>query len=148
MIGSVPLAGLQEAGALRDEDFERRVTIIGDEPDNQPLFPCRCSGDGHLQHAGLSRMRQVKAHWKISLDHCALATPGNPVSIDLLRRRPELGPAAVDNVLRPQFPAQLVASQAALDDIENCRDHIPKGAPIVLMYAAGNRYPDQFPLRP
>jgi hypothetical protein len=72
--------------ALRDEGFERRVTIIGDEPGDRLFFPGRCSRDGHLQHTRLQRMRQVKADWRlciaaISLDHCVLTTPGNPVRV-------------------------------------------------------------------
>jgi cytochrome P450 len=69
----------------------------------------------------------------------------NPGSIDLLRRRPELIPRAIEEVLRLQSAVQFFPSRSALADIEIAGATIPKGSPIFLIYGAGNRDPEQFP---
>jgi fatty acid omega-hydroxylase len=80
-----------------------------------------------------------------TISHCVLTLLRNPGSFDLLRRRPELIPGAIEEVLRLQSAVQFFPSRCALADIEIAGTTIPKGAPIFLMYGAGNRDPEQFP---
>jgi fatty acid omega-hydroxylase len=79
------------------------------------------------------------------ITHCILTCLRHPGSIDLLRRQPELVPRAIEEVLRLQSSVQFFPSRCALADIEIAGTIIPKGAPIFLLYAAGNRDPRQFP---
>jgi fatty acid omega-hydroxylase len=76
--------------------------------------------------------------------HCILTVLRHPGSIDLLRRRPELVPGAIEEVLRLQSSVQFFPSRTALGDIEIAGTVIPKGAPVFLLYAAGNRDPERF----
>ena len=69
----------------------------------------------------------------------------NPGSLELLRRRPELIPGAIEEVLRLQSSVQFFPSRSATADIEIAGTVIPKGSPIFLMYGAANRDPRQFP---
>jgi len=78
------------------------------------------------------------------LTHCVLTLLRNPGSIDRLRQRPELIPRAIEEVLRLESSVQFFPSRSALSDIEIAGTTIPKGAPIFLMYSAGNRDPAQF----
>ena len=77
--------------------------------------------------------------------HCILTCLRHPGSIDLLRRRPELVPGAIEEVLRLQSSVQFFPTRSALADIEIAGTTIPKGAPIFLLYGAGNRDPRRFP---
>ena len=77
--------------------------------------------------------------------HCILTCLRNPGSIDLLRRQPELVPGAIEEVLRLQSSVQFFPTRSALADIEIAGTVIPKGAPIFLLYGAGNRDPKRFP---
>jgi cytochrome P450 len=77
--------------------------------------------------------------------HCILTCLRHPGSIDLLRRQPELVPGAIEEVLRLQSSVQFFPTRSALADIEIAGTTIPKGAPIFLLYGAGNRDPRQFP---
>jgi cytochrome P450 len=79
-----------------------------------------------------------------TIAHCVLTLLRNPGSIELLRCRPELIPGAIEEVLRLQSAVQFFPSRTALADIEIAGTTIPKGAPIFLMYGAGNRDPEQF----
>ncbi|HEY6307790.1 MAG TPA: cytochrome P450 [Candidatus Angelobacter sp.] len=78
------------------------------------------------------------------LTNCVLTLLRNPGSMDMLRRRPELVPRAIEEVLRLESSVQFFPSRSALADIEINGTTIPKGAPIFLIYAAGNRDPEQF----
>ena len=80
-----------------------------------------------------------------TISHCVLTLLRNPGSFDLLRGRPELIPGTIEEVLRLESAAQFFPSRTALADIEIAGTTIPKGAPIFLMYGAGNRDPEQFP---
>jgi cytochrome P450 len=80
-----------------------------------------------------------------TIAHCVLILLRNPGSMDQLRRQPELIPRAVEEVLRLQSAVQFFPSRTALADIEIAGTTIPKGSPVFLMYAAGNRDPEQFP---
>jgi cytochrome P450 len=76
--------------------------------------------------------------------HCVLTLLRTPGSFELLRRRPDLVPSAIEEVLRLQSSVQFFPSRSALADIEIAGTTIPKGAPIFLLYAAGNRDPARF----
>ncbi len=76
--------------------------------------------------------------------HCVLTVLRNPGSFELLRNRPEWIPGAIEEVLRLQSSVQFFPSRSALADIEIAGTVIPKGAPIFLMYGAGNRDPKEF----
>jgi fatty acid omega-hydroxylase len=80
-----------------------------------------------------------------TISHCVLTLLQNPGSIDLLRQQPELIPRAIEEVLRLQSAVQFFPSRSALADIEIAGTTIPKGAPIFLIYGAGNRDPERFP---
>ena len=79
------------------------------------------------------------------ISHCVLTVLRNPWSIELLRSRPALIPAAIEEVLRLQSSVQFFPSRSALADIEVAGTTIPKGSPIFLMYGAANRDPRRFP---
>jgi cytochrome P450 len=79
------------------------------------------------------------------ISHCVLTMLRNPGSLELLRRRPELVPGAIEEVLRLQSSVQFFPSRSATADIEIGETVIPKGSPIFLMYGAANRDPDRFP---
>jgi fatty acid omega-hydroxylase len=78
------------------------------------------------------------------ISHCVLTVLRNPGSIELLRRRPELIPGAIEEVLRLQSSVQFFPTRSALADIEIAGTTIPRGAPIYLMYGAANRDPRRF----
>jgi fatty acid omega-hydroxylase len=78
------------------------------------------------------------------LSHCILTCLRHPGSMDLLRRRPELVPGAIEEVLRLQSSVQFFPTRSALADIEIAGTTIPQGAPIFLLYGAGNRDPKRF----
>jgi fatty acid omega-hydroxylase len=79
------------------------------------------------------------------ISHSVLTILRNPGSIELLRRRPDLVPGAIEEVLRLQSSVQFFPSRTALADIEIGGTTIPKGSPIFLLYGAGNRDPKRFP---
>ncbi|MGW6237382.1 cytochrome P450 [Streptomyces sp. NPDC055094] len=62
----------------------------------------------------------------------------------LLRDKPELMPRAVEELLRYEPPVHLLPQRTPLADIEVADVMIPKGAPLVLVLAAGNRDPLRF----
>src|SRR5277367_3405963 len=78
------------------------------------------------------------------ISHCVLTVLRNPGSIELLRRRPELIPGAVEEVLRLESAVQFFPSRSATADIEIGGTTIPKGSPIRLVYGAANRDPLRF----
>jgi cytochrome P450 len=65
-----------------------------------------------------------------------------PEVLQRLRRRPELSAPIVEELLRYEPPVQLLTSRTALDDIDVAGTTIPRGAPMVLVLAAGSRDPD------
>jgi cytochrome P450 len=80
-----------------------------------------------------------------TISHCVLTVLRNPGSFELLRRRPELIPGAIEEVLRLESAVQFFPSRSATDDIEIAGTTIPKGSPVRLMYSAANRDPLRFP---
>ena len=78
------------------------------------------------------------------ISHSVLTFLRNPGSFDLLRRRPELIPRAIEEVLRLESSVNFWPTWTALADIEIDGTTIPKGSPIFFMYGAANRDPKQF----
>jgi fatty acid omega-hydroxylase len=80
-----------------------------------------------------------------TISHCVLTVLRNPGTFELLRSRPELIPAAIEEVLRLESAVQFFPSRSALADIEIGGTVIPKGSPVQLIYGAANRDPARFP---
>jgi len=80
-----------------------------------------------------------------TIAHCVLTVLRHPGSVELLRRRPELIPGAIEEVLRVESAVQFFPSRSALADIEIAETVIPKGSAVFLMYGAANRDPSRFP---
>jgi cytochrome P450 len=79
-----------------------------------------------------------------TIAHCVLTFLRNPGTIDLLRRRPELIPRAIEEVLRLQSAVNFWPTWTAIADIDVYGTTIPKGSPIFFMYGAANRDPEKF----
>jgi cytochrome P450 len=80
-----------------------------------------------------------------TIAHCVLTALRNPGTVELLHRRPDLVPSAIEEVLRLESAVQFFPSRSALADIEIGGTVIPKGSPVHLMYGAANRDPKKFP---
>lgn len=78
------------------------------------------------------------------ISHCVLTFLRNSGTIDLLRRRPNLIPRAIEEVLRLESSVNFWPTWTALADIEIDGTTIPKGSPIFFMYGAANRDPEKF----
>jgi len=78
------------------------------------------------------------------ISHTILTLLRHPGSIELLRRRPNLVPGAIEEALRLQSSVQFFPSRTALADIEIGGTTIPKGSPIFLLYGAANGDPRRF----
>ncbi|UKY47607.1 cytochrome P450 [Streptomyces inhibens] len=68
----------------------------------------------------------------------------HPDELDRLRSEPALMPKAVEELLRYEPPVQMLPQRTPLADIEVLGVTIPKGAPLILMLASGNRDPQRF----
>ena len=79
------------------------------------------------------------------ISHTVLTLLRNPGSVELLQAHPDLVPRAIEEALRLQSSVQFFPSRSALADIDIAGTTIPKGAPINLLYGAGNRDPRRFP---
>jgi len=66
-------------------------------------------------------------------------------ALERLRREPALMPMAVEELLRFESPVQMLPQRTALTDVEVAGVTVRKGAPLVLVLAAGNRDPHRFP---
>lgn len=66
-----------------------------------------------------------------------------PEHLDTLRRRPELWPNAVEEILRLESPVQLTA-RLALNDVEIAGRRLERGDLVILYLAAANRDPAVF----
>ncbi|MGW1376260.1 cytochrome P450 [Streptomyces sp. NPDC002446] len=69
----------------------------------------------------------------------------HPDQLARLRDDPVLMPTAVEELLRYEPPVQMLPQRTPLADIEVSGVTIPKGAPLILMLASGNRDPQRFP---
>jgi cytochrome P450 len=67
-----------------------------------------------------------------------------PEQLDALRRRPELWPNAVEEILRLESPVQLTA-RIALNDVEMAGRQLHRGDLVLVYLAAANRDPSVFP---
>jgi len=79
-----------------------------------------------------------------TITNCVMTLLRNPGSFDLLRRRPELIPGAIEEIQRLQSPVQFFPSRSATDDIEIAGTIIPAGSAVHLVYSAANRDPAVF----
>jgi cytochrome P450 len=68
-----------------------------------------------------------------------------PEVMQRLRREPDLSARIVEELLRYEPPVHFLTSRTALDDIDVAGTTIPRGAPMVLVLAAGSRDPDHIP---
>ncbi|MGW5939313.1 cytochrome P450 [Streptomyces celluloflavus] len=68
----------------------------------------------------------------------------HPDVLARLRVEPELMPSAVEELLRYEPPVQLLPQRTPLTDVEVGGITVPRGAPLVLVLAAGNRDPLRF----
>jgi cytochrome P450 len=73
-----------------------------------------------------------------------LALGRHPDQMELLRRSPELGPRAIEEMLRYDGPVQ-ATSRRATADVEIGGTAIPVGAECFVLLAAANHDPAQFP---
>jgi cytochrome P450 len=69
----------------------------------------------------------------------------NPPILERLRNKPDLIPAAVEEMLRYDGPVQFLPQRTTLDEIPVAGTTIPKGVLVTLALAAGNRDPSRFP---
>ncbi|MFD3453062.1 cytochrome P450 [Streptomyces sp. NPDC058691] len=67
-----------------------------------------------------------------------------PEALERLRREPELMPSAVEELLRFEPPVHMLPQRTPLTDIEIAGVTVPKGSPLILVLAAGNRDPGRF----
>jgi cytochrome P450 len=69
----------------------------------------------------------------------------HPDVLDRLRRESDLIIHLVEELLRYEPPVQMLTTRSTLADIDVAGITIPKGSPLVLALAAGNRDPARFP---
>jgi cytochrome P450 len=69
----------------------------------------------------------------------------HPDVLDRLRHEPDLTIPLVEELLRYEPPVQMLTGRSTLADIDLADTTIPKGSPLTLVLAAGNRDPDRFP---
>ncbi|MFG2040682.1 cytochrome P450 [Dactylosporangium sp. NPDC048998] len=69
----------------------------------------------------------------------------HPDVLDRLRHETDLIIPLVEELLRYEPPVQMLTSRSTLADIDLGGTTIPKGSPLALMLAAGDRDPDRFP---
>jgi len=69
----------------------------------------------------------------------------NPWAHERLRHESEFIIRTVEELLRYEPPVHLLPNRVALDDIDIAGTTIPKGSPVTLALAAGNRDPGRFP---
>lgn len=68
----------------------------------------------------------------------------HPEARKRLRAEPELMPGAVEELLRYEPPVHMLPRRTPLADIEVAGVTVPKGAPLILVLASGNRDPRRF----
>ena len=156
-----PEAATAEAARLREKGAESRLAlakyIIGlvesaeKAPGNGMISKLvhDDGADGRMSDSGIvtnTILLLIAGHDSTVnlISHTVLTLLRNPGSIELLRRRPELVPGAIEEALRLQSSVQFFPSRTALADIEIGGTTIPKGSPIFLLYGAANRDPRRF----
>ncbi|HEY0815733.1 MAG TPA: cytochrome P450 [Pseudonocardia sp.] len=73
-----------------------------------------------------------------------LALLTHPDQLDLLRRRPDLLPSAIEEFLRWDSPVHSTPVRFAAQDVEYAGVTIPAGSVVILSLAAANRDPSRF----
>jgi cytochrome P450 len=68
----------------------------------------------------------------------------HPAVLERLRREPDLIIRTVEELLRYEPPVHIIPWRAAYSDITIADSTIPKGSPIMLVLASGNRDPQRF----
>ncbi|TXC97526.1 cytochrome P450 [Streptomyces sp. ISID311] len=68
----------------------------------------------------------------------------HPDALERLRSEPALMPLAVEELLRFEPPVQMLPQRTPLADIEVAGITVPRGVPLFLMLASGNRDPRRF----
>jgi len=68
---------------------------------------------------------------------------GAPEQVDLLRERPDLVPAAVEEMLRYDSPIQ-IDGRTALEPVTVAGTDLPAGQLVIMLLGAANRDPDRF----
>jgi cytochrome P450 len=126
-------------GYLRKPGEGLLSTLVNDDGPDGPMAPKEAVANAVLL--------LVAGHDSTvnTISHCVLMLLRNPESFDLVRRRPELIPRAIEEVQRLQSAVQFFPSRSATADIEIGGTIIPKGAAVHLMYGAANRDPARFP---
>jgi cytochrome P450 len=76
--------------------------------------------------------------------HSVLILLRHPAALEKLRRQPELVVPGIEEFLRLESSVQFWPTRTALEDIEIDGTTIPKGSPIIVVYASGNRDPKRF----
>ena len=76
--------------------------------------------------------------------HSVLTLLRHDDALEKLRQRPELIVPGVEEFLRFESSVQFWPTRTALEDIEIAGTTIPKGAPVMPVYASGNRDPSRF----
>ncbi|WP_435244581.1 cytochrome P450 [Streptomyces sioyaensis] len=68
----------------------------------------------------------------------------HPEALERLRGEPALMPRAVEELLRFEPPVQMLPQRTPLADVEVAGIRVPRGSPLILMLASGNRDPRRF----
>ncbi|MFD9207238.1 cytochrome P450 [Streptomyces sioyaensis] len=68
----------------------------------------------------------------------------HPEALERLRGEPALMPRAVEELLRFEPPVQMLPQRTPLADVEVAGITVPRGSPLILMLASGNRDPRRF----
>ncbi|MEV6669129.1 cytochrome P450 [Streptomyces sp. NPDC051162] len=68
----------------------------------------------------------------------------HPEALKRLRAEPESIPRAVEELLRYEPPVHMLPQRTPLADVEVAGVTVPKGAPLILVLASGNRDPQRF----
>jgi cytochrome P450 len=68
----------------------------------------------------------------------------HPDVLERLRHEPDLVIGTVEELLRYEPPVQLLPNRIALDDIDIAGTTVPKGSPLTLALASGDRDPRRF----
>ena len=135
VIVGASLAGLRSAEALRQEGFQGRLTIIGDEPgepyDRPPLSKQVLAGWVKADGTKLPRMRQVDAEWRpgvaaTGLDRAnrrVLLADGSEVEGDRLLITTGCGHANGPTATKPRSRASTPCARAAMR--QGCRPRWP-----------------------
>lgn len=126
----------------------RRAVTAG-EPDLLSTLTA-AAGAGHLSHAelvGTVSLLLFAGHETVVsfIGNAVLALLRHPAELGTLRSRPELLPAAVDELLRYDGPFQRTALRVATEDVEIAGTAIRAGDAVVVAIGAADRDPERYP---